>query len=214
MASKIRIILFALMIAGGGCSQLERSGYVSDTPLLDQGDFSVYGTEQPKFESLRSPIKSRVLDRRFRTKEAMYLANEMNIGGDPFLQEAFRVGLPIADDPEFQHITAVESYWYSRYNMSALVAESRLGIHMVHSPYVSEKAIREGIAANNRFRGEHIVSNKTELLQRIIPVTWQERAFRDDSRTRRHACFTSHRVTPTTRRKSTRARASSRWTIE
>jgi hypothetical protein len=54
--------------------------------------------------------------------------------------------------------------------MSALVAESRLGIHMVHSPYVSEKAIREGVGADNRFRGEHVVSNKTELIQRILPV--------------------------------------------
>ncbi len=169
MAFMKPVIIFCLIVVVG-CSQGRKSNFVSDAPLTDQGDFSVYGTDQPAFEGLRSPIRSRVVDRRFNTKEAMFLANEMNIGGDPFLQEAFRVGLPIADDPEFQHITAVESYWYSRYNMSALVAESRLGIHAVHSPYVSEKAIREGIGANNRFRGEHVVSNKTELLQRIIPV--------------------------------------------
>ncbi len=165
LTSAISVVLLSC-----GCSQLKTTPLQTAAPLADQGDFSVYGTEQPSFAKLRTPIKARVLDRRFRTKEAMYLANEMNIGGDPFLQEAFKVGLPIADDPEFQHITAVESYWYSRYNMSALVAESRLGIHVVHSPYVSEKAIREGVGADNRFRGEHIVSNKTELIQRIIPV--------------------------------------------
>jgi len=171
MWSRTVSVTIVLLMGAGGCSQVRTTeSRTSAAPLEDQGDFSVYGAEQPKFENLRSPINARIADRRFRTKEAMYLANEMNVGGDPFLQEAFAVGLPVAGDPEFQHITAVESYWYSRYNMSALVAESRLGIHLVHGPYISEKAIREGIGADNRYRGEHIVSNKTELIQRIIPA--------------------------------------------
>lgn len=164
--------IISIVIAGilAGCSQARHESLETVQTLEDQGDFSVYGVDQPTFETLRSPIRARVIDRRFLTKEAMYLANEMNIGGDPFLQNAFKIGLPIADDTDFQHITAVESYWYSRYNLSALVAESRLGIHVVYSPYVSEKAVTEGIGAVNRFRGERIVSNKSELIQRIIPV--------------------------------------------
>lgn len=185
MHATIRLSFLFIAFTLAGCARIAFEKVEPAVPLEDQGDFTVYGAAQPAFESLRSPIRARVLDRRFRTKEAMYLANEMNIGGDPFLQEAFKVGLPIADDTDFQHITAVESYWYSRYNMSVLVAESRLGIHLVHSPYVSEKAIREGIGADNRFRGERIVSNKTELIQRIIPTflarTGYPRRFEDAS---------------------------------
>lgn len=140
----------------------------SNSAIHTEEDGAIMG--QPQFASLRSPIRARTLDRRFRTSQAMYLANEMNIGGDEFLREAFRLGLPIADDRDFQYITAVESYWYSRYNMAALVTESRMGLHLVYGPYVSEKAILESVAADNRYRGEHIVSNKTELIQRIIPI--------------------------------------------
>ena len=138
----------------------EATAHEADEPIMGQ----------PQFTSLRSPIQAHTVDRTFRTRQAMYLANEMNLGGDAFLREAFRIGLPIADDRDFQYITAVESYWYSRYNMAALVTESRMGLHLVYGPYVSEKAILESVAADNRYRGEHIVSNKTELIQRIIPI--------------------------------------------
>lgn len=164
------------------CAGCQRS--TPDSSVIAEGG-GEYGSSQPDFASLRSPLQARVLDRRFNTKEAMYLANEMNIGGDSFLQAAFRAGLPIGEDTDFQHITAVESYWYSRYNMSSAVAESRLGIHLVHGPYVSEKAIREGVAANNRYRGERVTSNKTELIRQIIPSylarTGYPRRFEDAS---------------------------------
>lgn len=82
MRTKYHTLAITGILLIGGCSQLKTSAQQTAAPLVDQADFSVYGTEQPRFEGLRSPIKSRVLDRRFRTKEAMYLANEMNIGGD------------------------------------------------------------------------------------------------------------------------------------
>lgn len=145
------------------------------------------GQVQPRFETYRSPLKARVLDRRFVTADAMYLANEMNMSGDPFFKNAVLAGLPVDEDAEFQYITAVESYWYSRYNMSALVTESRLGVHVVHGPYVAERAILEGRALDNRDRGEYIVSNKTELIQRIAPaflsLTGFPRRFEDASPT-------------------------------
>ena len=64
---------------------------------------------QPSFKVLRSPLKAHVTDRRFYTREAMYLANEMNQSGDPFLTEARLAGLPIDNDRDFQYITATES---------------------------------------------------------------------------------------------------------
>lgn len=85
-------------------------------------------SRQPSFDSLKTPLKARVTDRRFYTREAMYLANEMNQTGDPFLNRAEVVGLPVKEDLDFQYITGVESYWYSRYNMQSLVTESRLGL--------------------------------------------------------------------------------------
>lgn len=127
------------------------------------------GAPAPKFEKYRSPLAARVVDRRFRTKEAMYLATEMQINGFPFFESAVDSGL-VTSDPDFQYMTTVESYWYSRYNMSALVTESRLGVHVVFGPYVTEWALREGRANVNRNRVEYVRSNKGVLLQEIIPM--------------------------------------------
>lgn len=124
---------------------------------------------QPSFKVLRSPLKAHVTDRRFYTREAMYLANEMNQSGDPFLTEARLAGLPIDNDRDFQYITATESYWYSRYVMQTLVTESRLGMVLIHGPYVTEKAIEIGNAQYSRDRGENELSNKDVLFQHIIP---------------------------------------------
>lgn len=140
---------------------------------------------QSTLAAYRTPLKARVADRRFVTSEAMYLANEMNLGGDAFFKNALLAGLPVDEDGDFQYVTAVESYWYSRYNLSALIAESRLGVHLVFSPYVTERAIREGRGLDNRDRDEYVVSNKTELLERIVPaflsLTGFPRRFEDAS---------------------------------
>lgn len=143
------------------------------------------GQVQPSFAIYRTPLKARVTDRRFVTSEAMYLANEMNIGGDPFFKNAMLAGLPVDEDTDFQYMTVVESYWYSRYNLSALAAESRLGVHLVYSPYVTLRAIGAGRALDNRDRDEYVVSNKTELLERLVPaylsLTGFPRRFEDAS---------------------------------
>lgn len=169
MRTMLLCVMSGLSLALAACASAPHiAGSEAEVPPAEP---SRIGDEagRPASESLRSPIRARVLDRRFRTREAMYLANEMQIGGDSFLMKMFQAGMPIGDDRELQHITAIESYWYSRYNMSALVAESRLGVHIVHGPYVTEKALEEGVAADNRYRGERIVSNKTALIQRIVP---------------------------------------------
>jgi len=126
-------------------------------------------SRQPSFSDLKTPLKARVTDRRFYTRKAMYLANEMSETGDPFLSRAEAAGLPVADDLDFQYMTGVESYWYSRYNMQALLAESRLGVALVHGPYVTEKAIQLANAQLNRDRAENELSNKEVLFQHIVP---------------------------------------------
>ncbi len=125
---------------------------------------------QPSYQSLKLPIKARVVDRRFYTREAMYLANEMNQSGDPFLRQARFLGLPVDNDTDFQYMTATESYWYSRYNMQVLITESRMGLVLIHGPYVTEKAIEIANAQYNRDRGENELSNKDVLFQHLIPA--------------------------------------------
>lgn len=144
------------------------------------------GAPAPTFDQYRAPLDATVVDRRFSTKEAMFLANEMNLSGFPFFEQAV-AGELVTDDPDFFYMTTVESYWYSRYNMSALVAESRLGLHVVFGPYVTEWALREGRGNDNRDRGEYTRSNKGALLQDIVPLylarTGFPRRFEDASPT-------------------------------
>ncbi len=171
MSTLRNTILFSLVGLLAGCADpAPGKPALARDPGSGRVKESAYDGPQPDFSTLKSPLTARVVDRRFRTREAMYLANETEIGGDPFLMKMVELGMPISKDRDFQYITAIESYWYSRYNMSAVFTESRLGVHLVHGPYVSEKALEEGISADNRDRGERIVSNKTELIQRIIPA--------------------------------------------
>ncbi len=127
------------------------------------------GGSAPTLDQYRSPLTAEVLDRRFTARDAMYLASEMQLGSFDFFERAMLDGL-IASDPDFQYITTVESYWYSRYNLSCLGAESRLGLHVVYGPYVTDWALRQGRANVNRDRGEYARSNKGVLLQEIIPL--------------------------------------------
>lgn len=152
-----------LALAVTGCAQLSNQ----DRVVRDAAPAALGGPEQAKFAQYKSPLKARVTDRRFTTVEAMYLANEMEIGGFPFLSAAATRG--IALDQDFGYMAVVESYWYSRYNMEALNTESRCGVHLVHGPYVTEKAIAQGRANVNRDRGEFARSNKGVLLQDILP---------------------------------------------
>ena len=124
---------------------------------------------QPSYQALKSPLKARVVDRRFYTREAMYLANEMSYGGDPFFRQSLALGLPVDKDNDFQYMTATESYWYSRYNMQVLITESRMGLVLTNGPYLTEKAIEIGNAQYSRDRGENELSNKDVLFQHVVP---------------------------------------------
>lgn len=135
----------------------------------------IAGTPQQDLSRYRSPLTAHVIDRRFNTVEAMYLANEMELGAFDFVTRAAVAGLPV--DPDFIHIATTESYWYSRYNMSALTTESRMGIGVVYSPYITEWALREGRSTINRDRTEYVRSNKGVLLQEITPLYLQRSGF-------------------------------------
>ncbi len=159
------------LLALAGCAQLS----TQDQGLPEDKLAVVVGTEQVNLDKYRSPLAATVTDRRFTTKEAMYLANEMEIGGYPFLAAAGAQGVPL--DGELGYMAAIESYWYSRYNMEALNTESRCGVHLVHGPYVTGKAIEQGHAFDNRDRGEYARSNKGVLLQDIIPMYLERTGF-------------------------------------
>lgn len=160
-------------LAGAGVALLFVSGCATlsyqDRARVTERAEKLQGPPPPHFEKYRKPLSAKVVDRRFRTKEAMYLSNEMNQLGFPFFEAALDEGL-VTSDPEFQYMTTVESYWYSRYNMSALVTESRLGLHVVFGPYVTEWALQEGRSNDNRDRVEYVRSNKGVLLQEIVPM--------------------------------------------
>lgn len=146
-----------------GCTQLDTQNRDSS----NRQAIEVAGTKQHDLSRYRAPLDASVTNRRFDTLGAMYLANEMELGSFDFVTRSAKAGLRI--DPDFLHIATVESYWYSRYNMSALTTESRMGVGVVYSPYVSEWALKEGRSTINRDRGEYVRSNKGVLLQEITP---------------------------------------------
>lgn len=163
------VLLLALASAGGTLSAQQAQQPPSQEPDLDAPAAAV-ASAQPSYGRLKSPLVTRVTDRRFYTREALYLANEMSEGGDPFLRRARLLGLPIEQDTDFQHLTAIESYWYSRYVMQSLITESRMGLVLTHGPYLTEKAIEIANAQYGRYRGEDELSNKDVLFEHVVPA--------------------------------------------
>ncbi len=129
----------------------------------------VQTNEQVDLSSLRSGVTGVAVDRRFNTNEAMYLANEIYLSGTEFFLRASEKQLPIAHDLQFSFLTNVEAYWYSRYNLMSATARGRMGIGVIHGPYVdlrARAATRHNVFGRNR--GELAVSNKDILLTDVI----------------------------------------------
>ena len=129
----------------------------------------VQPNRQVDLSSLYSGVRGQVLDRRFETNEALFLANEIYLSGTEFFLRASAAGVPIAHDEAFSYITNVEAYWYSRYNLMSLTTQSRCGIGVVHGPYLELRA-RKSTALNQfgRFRGELPLSNKDVMLTQVV----------------------------------------------
>lgn len=129
----------------------------------------VQGNRQIDLSDLRSGIEGKATDRRFVTRNAMYLANEIYLSGTEFFLRASETDLPIANDPELSYIANVEAYWYSRYNLMSLTSRSRAGIGVIHGPYVD--LLAQESSRLNRFgpyRGELEFSNKDIMLSKVV----------------------------------------------
>ncbi|MDA2934154.1 cytochrome c [Acidobacteria bacterium AH-259-D05] len=119
----------------------------------------------------RTPLKSKIVSRRWEGNPGMYLANEEFLSGFSFWMDLVRAGFPVAHFPELEWITVREGYWYSRYMLSYVQAQAHMGIHMIHGPYWTLKAMESH--QKNRFirdRGERIPSNKDMLLGIYAPI--------------------------------------------
>lgn len=124
---------------------------------------------QEDLSSLRSGVHGSAIDRRFNTNEAMYLANELYLSGTEFFLDAASAGLPIAHDRRFSYITNVEAYWYSRYNLLAATAHGRIGVGVIHGPYMDMQAERStALDQFGRTRGELVKSNKDVMLTGVV----------------------------------------------
>lgn len=125
----------------------------------------VQPNEQVDLTPLRSGVRGEAIDRRFETNAAMYLANELYLSGTEFFLDATRLGLPVAHDTRFSYLTNVEAYWYSRYNLLSATAHGRLGVGVIHGPYIDMAARRSTeLDQFGRERGELVKSNKDVML--------------------------------------------------
>ncbi|MFQ5702102.1 MAG: hypothetical protein ACE5HU_09680 [Acidobacteriota bacterium] len=169
-----RILFVAVAAALAGGVTAPRSAQPQQQPTESSAVLQIQKaltSTQRDYADLKSPIVSHVVDMRFRTKPAMYLANEEITSGNGFLEKALALDLVDRNDMDFINVTSNESYWYSRFNLSWLLAKSRMGIHVVHGPYLTLKAIeREGRVWDNRSRGEQGVANRQVLLDEMIPI--------------------------------------------
>ncbi|MFQ5702354.1 MAG: hypothetical protein ACE5HU_10975, partial [Acidobacteriota bacterium] len=182
-------LVIAMVLAAGAPGAAAWAHGPRQEPVESKAVFQLRNalrSTQRDYAGLKSPITSRVTDPRFTTKLAMYLANEEILSGNGFLEKALQMNLVDRQDLDFVNITASESYWYSRYNLSWLLAKSRMGIHIVHGPYLTLKAReRESRVWDNRPRGEQRVANRQVLLDQVIPIyldrTGFQRRFEDAS---------------------------------
>lgn len=132
------------------------------------------GTAQPDLSSYRSPLKSKVSDRRFYTGDAQFAANEMYFTGQSGFADMVRAVFPLRGKTAFHWVTHQEAYWYARWSMFFGGATSHCGVSMIHGPYWTVKA--QELSRKNRFqrdRGERPLSNKDVMLGFYFPLLYK-----------------------------------------
>ena len=136
------------------------------------------GVMQPDLSMYRSPLQSKVVDRRFYTNEATFMANEAFKSGMEGFNDMVKAALPVAYRRAFQWVTAKEVYFYARYLLDYVGGRGHAGVHMVHAPYFTMQALRH-TAYNKlqRNRGERTFSNKDILLGFYLPLVYQRTGF-------------------------------------
>lgn len=167
--AKISIALTAvmLMLVSVGTS-LASAQELSD---FESRRSDIYSSSQRAYTQYKKPIEAKVVDRRFVPREAMFMANQSMLSGTFFFEDAVEAGLPVVNDKDFFYMTSVEAYWYSRYNLSILLGKSRMGVHLVHGPYLTYKALKQKDEVfYNRDRAERELANREVLLGQVIPM--------------------------------------------
>ncbi len=136
------------------------------------------GVTQPDISAYRSPIESKVVDRRFYTNDATYFANESFKAGMEGWNDMVKAALPVAYRRAFQWVVMRENYMYARYLLDYVGGRSHSGVHIVQGPYWTMKAKRH--TAFNRLqrdRGERTFSNKDVMLGFYLPMVYQRTGF-------------------------------------
>ena len=136
------------------------------------------GVTQPDISAYRSPLQSKVVDRRFYTNEATFMANESFKWGMEGWNDMVKAAMPVAYRRAFQWVVMRENYMYARYLLDYVGGRSHSGVHMVQGPYWTMKAKRH--TAFNRLqrdRGERTFSNKDVMLGFYLPMVYQRTGF-------------------------------------
>ena len=136
------------------------------------------GVMQPDLSAYRSPLQSKVVDRRFYTNDATYMANESFKFGMEGFDDLVKASVPVAYRRAFQWVTAREMYFYARYLLDFTGGRGHAGVHMVHAPYWTLQALRHSqYNTLLRGRGERTFSNKDVMLGFYLPLVYQRTGF-------------------------------------
>ena len=167
-----RNIIFAFVLAVAMFATA-RSASAEYFMIMENGEVTHLkeGTFQPDKSPYQTKLDVKILDRTFVTKDAMWAANEAFFTGMSGFNDMVRAAFPMAHKPIFTWVTAQEAYWYARYVMSFGFATSHNGIHMVHGPYWTLKALEFADKSKlQRDRGERILSNKDIMMGQWLPI--------------------------------------------
>lgn len=136
------------------------------------------GAMQPDLSRYRSPLESKVVDRRFITNDATFEANESFKSSMEGFADLVRASMPVAYRRGFQWVMAREMYFYARYLLDYVGGRGHAGVNMVHAPYWTMQALRH-TAYNKlqRDRGERVFSNKDIMLGVYLPFVYQRTGF-------------------------------------
>ncbi len=97
-------------------------------------------------------------DTTFNTQSQLLLANELFESGESFAEELGynldNLDPMVLNSPDtISYTTGIENYEYSRYILGTLTARSSLGLHMMWSPVVMEKAAMQDTTFDGMFTG-------------------------------------------------------------
>ncbi len=162
------------------CSLLTGSAYAKNYLYTPDGRAVPIksGVTQPDISEYRSPLESKVVDRRFYTNEATFMANEQFKMGMEGWNDMVKAAMPVSYRRAFQWVVMRETYMYARNLLDYIGGRSHSGIHMVQGPYWTMKAERHSnFNRLQRDRGERAFSNKDIMLGFYLPLVYQRTGF-------------------------------------